>query len=422
MDRAINFSENSFCILTAIFLVIVSFAFPISGQNDIVLNFEQQNDICSFDKLVNYNYGKPGNSNAYGGYALGLGPISPSSSSFIEASVCGGPGTIKFNWSKQSSVADLSFYVDGVRVDYCKREGITEMRHSGPHPLLDPTKDHKLIWSYQFNNVAENNIINSHAWIDDIQLENLHFCNYNLENNADRVISQENNFSEICSILRTSSNQLTISQGTNLQMVLDAAKFVENSQPGFNKTFFLDAGNYDGNIIIRAKNICISGSIDNLNPGKAKLDGKWGEYNILLENTSNVSIIGLDLTKSLKGIQIENSAGCNVRGNSIRVYNRNGDCSVSLLLWNCSQCEISNNILQSFDSSACISSKGIWLISSFENVFEDNNQEDFNYSYYLQDVNCENSSRKNKIFDCRDSACQQRVWDGGNCTDWWHYE
>ncbi len=398
-------------ILVNIIIINIFIQLAVS-QNIINIDFEKSSDLLYFDQTTNYHFDKPYVD--YSGSALELGPISPSQPSIMEASICQGVGTIKFNWCKQSSVADLNFYIDNVLVDYCSRTGTNGMSPSGPHQI-DSKKNHKLKWSYAFNNIAERNPVNSQAWIDDIQLENAVFCDYTTHKSS---ISPDNNLSEICSILNNTPEKIYVSQDCNLQLILNATEIIEKFNPKFNKTFILNGHNYKGNIVIHAKDIRIVSRLgDEINTIRSKLDGSYGDYNILIENTSNVSIIGLELTTSLKGVQIENSTDCEVKNNLIRVLDKNSDCSVGLLMWNCSRCTISNNILHGSDSSACLSSKGMWLISSSGNVFKDNYQENFNYIYCLQNIDC--TKERNKIYDCGNLECQQRVLDEGDCTDWW---
>jgi hypothetical protein len=382
-------------------------------QSDIYIGFENKSDTLKFSEMVNYNYVSSKECSGHGTSSLMLGPIKGKVSSSIKALVCSGPGTIDFKWSKQSTSSNLDFFVDGQKVGFCDDSRTDKMQPWGPYPL-DSNK-HELVWSYRFGNPTDSDIVSSKAFIDDIHMMGLQICG---EKSLGPSIGPNDNFEEIYSKLNNSINITYITQGSNLQMVFDAAKAVEKNQLYFAKTFILNGDYFEGNLTIRVNNICIMPETKTiLNQEKVKLDGKWHRFNILLENTTNVSIIGLDLVNNLCSIQLENCVGCKIQGNDIMVSNNVQECPVGLLLYNSSQCEITNNFIINDENRACLSSKAIWLISSTKTIIKGNNINGFKNNIFLTNNSC-----NNEIYGCLDDTCINNSFEESKCNNWWPYE
>lgn len=198
-----------------------------------------------------------------------------------------GPVDISFWWKLDSNpqgFAKLSFLVNGSELMSCYGNTWNQERYS-----LTDNKPHMVQWVFT---VVDPKLKKGAGWIDDVSI-----CPAGLQPQPQQPAIQPPNV-------------------VNVDTSMDLQKMINNSE---NKTLDLN-GRYSGSIVIRTKNITIKSSSNEY----SVLDGKDNSYNILIDNTSGVTIEDLCLVNSKSGILIYNSNHCNIKSNKIYYDDRPG--------------------------------------------------------------------------------------------------
>lgn len=104
---------------------------------------------------------------------------------------------------------------------------------------------------------------------------------------------------------------VVVKPGSNLSELISRSE---------NKTLCLENGDYRGGFIINVKNLKIKAK----NIKGARIISEKPDYNIVIDNTSNVDIEGIDLLESPCGIILFNSTYCDIKNNTIAISSKAG--------------------------------------------------------------------------------------------------
>jgi parallel beta-helix repeat protein len=197
-------------------------------------------------------------------------------------------------------------------------------------------------------------------------------------------IPAEANLSYIEELLQKPSDTFEVGNGANLQDINDALEVLQKKGMNQHKVFYLQNGEYNGSIVISAKNFSIKAE-----NGNAKIiSDNLNDFNILMNDASDVLIEGLTIENSQYGIYLSNCFNCKVKSNYIRSFGKTG-----LLV-------VTSNGISAIDNSISTSgsmSYGIHIDSSECLTLIENeiNVQDYEY-YFINQTNSLTDS-KNKI-------------------------
>ena len=167
---------------------------------------------------------------------------------------------------------------------------------------------------------------------------------------------------------------LNVTDSMNLQDIIDKSE---------NKILNLKDGNYTDSILIKVKNIKIISE----NKSGAIFDTRGSDFSIVLDNTSDVWIEGLNLSDCSGGFIIYNSTNCTIDGNSITSRQKPGiyiDCSTGNT--------IKDNLLM-FESND--KDQGIFLNNSKLNLIENNSIFAEDYVFIIDSTSKSNTIKHN---------------------------
>lgn len=167
---------------------------------------------------------------------------------------------------------------------------------------------------------------------------------------------------------------VNVTDDMNLQDIIDRSE---------NKILNLKDGNYTDCLLINAKNIKIISE----NKSGAIFDTRGSEFSIVIDNTSDVWIEGLNLSDCSGGFIIYNSTNCTIDGNRITSRQKPGiyiDCSTGNI--------IKNNILM-FESSD--KDQGVFLNNSKLNLMENNSIFAEDYVFIIDSTSKSNTIKHN---------------------------
>lgn len=310
--------------------------------------------------------------------------------------------SITFNWEKIGTNANLLCYYDNItNIQYSR---ICNSHNWAPERITIPPGRHIVTW--ELSVAPCNGGPGSVASIDNINIpESIHEINCTIQTNDNVVIGQESIaslpfsgndatydwqissggiiksskpyinriiwkatkigeteikasvISRNGSCTNTTKCKILERQTLNITDDMDLNDIISKSE---NKILLLNDGEYSDEIIIRVKNLKIASK----NRYGAIFDNRGANYSIVLDNTSDVSVEGLNLTDCSGGFIIYNSTDCIIKNNSILSKKKPG-----IFIDSSSSNIIANNILR-FNSSD--KDQGIRLNNSRYNIIDNN--------------------------------------------------
>lgn len=198
-------------------------------------------------------------------------------------------------------------------------------------------------------------------------------------------IPKDANNSSIIEVLRRPCDIIYVAAGSNLQAINDALVQQQGKEGIVNKVLYLEDGKY-GAFNISAKGIAIRAE----NKHKAVFDGNPSKnFDILLNNTSNVSVENIAFRNNRYGICVHTCINCNISNNLIDSFDDAG-----LIVVNSISGNINNNIIKSSKRKT----NGIRLDNSSNFKIENNEIDVTNYYYYFDNQTYNSEDNENMIY------------------------
>ncbi|MDD4652499.1 MAG: right-handed parallel beta-helix repeat-containing protein [Methanothrix sp.] len=292
-------------------------------------------------------------------------------------------GNFKFNWrmDKKRSSRSIDFYINGYYKSSCKSDKWSEepvgfiINKSDELELRLTSTNLKGGW-IEIAFPKQENIGSSPTYENKTANE----CN----------ISAGANLSMIIDVLKKPCKSVHIERNTNLQNVIYALDQLQNDEHSqenvFDKTLYLQNGDYNGNIEINAEDFLIK---PELGAEAVIISSNYNQFNILINNTHSVYIEGISLKNGDYGVCIHSSNNCSIYNSFISDFKYAG-----LLIVNSTDNEIQNNIID----SAIAKTDGLQLDSSTNFLVRNNSIHVSNFEYYIDNQTGTSSLDINNIY------------------------
>lgn len=294
-----------------------------------------------------------------------------------------GPCTITFEWKKIGNAELRCYYQNAKPQDsaICTKWDWT------PGRIRVPQGRHTVTWDFKVKPCE--GIVCSVASFRNINIPCM--SDSSGEDTSEATVSTEVDISadandtSIIEVLKRPRDKFEVAEGANLQAVNDAIEKLQKNNEITNKVVLcLKDGSYTGPLNISAKKITIRAE----NERKAVFYSRSKDFNILLNNTSDIIINGIKFVNRRYGVCVHSCNNCDILGNSIISFDDFG-----VLVINSTGGYIKNNIIKSSKPNA----SGICLENSTQFKVEENDIDVTNYYYYFNNQSCNDENFKNII-------------------------